>query len=271
MKENRMTRVLLTGATGKMGLEAVKTIFSEKDLQLVGCIGNSRFIGEDIGLIAGIGKIGVIISADLTNELETKKPDIVVDLTHGEAAVKIIAEVLAKGINCITGSTGFSEEELTEIKKLTLEKGLTTMVIPNFSVGAVLMTLLAQKAANYFEHAEIIEMHHEAKKDSPSGTAIKTAEMLYQINPELNQKLPSSPFEKIAGVRGGVLANVNIHSIRMPGFVASQEVIFGGLGQTLTIRHDTINRQAFMPGIILCIRKMQDYKGFIYGLETLLS
>lgn len=264
-----MVRVLITGATGKMGLETVKAVLADKELELVGALGKANFIGQDIGNLAGSKEIGIKVKNNFSEVIRETSPDIVVDLTNAEAGYKIIMNCLAEGIDCISGSTGFSQLQLDEIKRLTIEKNLTVMIIPNFSIGAVLMMKFSEQAGRYFNNVEILEMHHEKKKDSPSGTAIKTAEMIMKNSSEFNNNLPDT-VENIDGCRGGKVGNINIHSIRMPGFVASQEVIFGGIGQLLKIRHETINREAFMPGIIFAIKKSMEIKGYTYGLESLL-
>ncbi|MFN8674465.1 MAG: 4-hydroxy-tetrahydrodipicolinate reductase [Candidatus Sericytochromatia bacterium] len=264
-----MQKILVAGAVGKMGLEIVKTILSDKNLKLVGVLGNKTGLGEDIGKLTLGKEIGLLVRNDFDNLLEECKPDIVLDVTNAEPSYNIILKALERNINCITGTTGFSQKQLDKIKELTEKNNLTTIIAPNFSIGAVLMMKFSENAAKYFDNVEIIEMHHEKKKDSPSGTAIKTAEMISKNNKKFNENLPESE-EKIAGVRGGCINNINIHSIRTPGFVATQEVIFGGLGQIFVIKHQTINREAYMPGVTFCIKRLPEIKGYIYGLENIL-
>ena len=265
-----MTKIIVTGAMGKMGVEIVRTILADKNLTLVGVLGNKTGIGEDIGTVT-IGKeIGIKVRNDFEKLLNETKPDLVLDVTNSEPSYQIIIKTLESGINCITGTTGFSYEQLDKIKKITEEKNLTTLIIPNFSIGAVLMMMFSEKAGKYFDNVEIIEMHHEKKKDSPSGTAIKTAEMISKNNNKFNFNLPES-FETVENVRGGHINNINIHSIRMPGFVATQEVLFGGTGQVFVIKHQTINRTAYMDGVILAIKKSLELNGYIYGLENILE
>jgi 4-hydroxy-tetrahydrodipicolinate reductase len=264
-----MLKVLITGATGRMGLETVKTILAENEMQLVGALGNTNFIGQDIGVLSGNMPVGINVKDNFAELIQETSPDIVVDLTNAEAGYQVITKCIEHGVDCISGSTGFSQAQLDEIRQLTTEKNLTVMIVPNFSIGAVLMMKFAETAGKYFENVEILEMHHEKKKDSPSGTAIKTAEMILKNSAEYNSNLPEA-IEKIAGSRGGKVGNINIHSIRLPGYVATQEVIFGGVGQLLKIKHETINREAFMPGIVFSIKKSREIKGYIYGLESLL-
>ncbi|MBC7474828.1 MAG: 4-hydroxy-tetrahydrodipicolinate reductase [Candidatus Sericytochromatia bacterium] len=264
-----MIKILLNGATGKMGLESVKAIYSDIELELSGVIGRTKNIGEDIGKITLGYDIGLKVETEIDDFIINKKSDILLDISNAEAGYKSIIKALNNGLNCVTGSTGFSNKQLEEIKNLTEKNNLTTLVIPNFSIGAVLMMKFSAMAGKYFKDVEIIEMHHEKKKDAPSGTAIKTAEMIKKNNIDYNMVRPDN-FETIAGSRGGNIENINIHSIRLPGFVATQEVIFGGLGQTLTIKHQTINREAYMEGLIFSLKKVREVKGYIYGLEDLL-
>ncbi|MBI5700282.1 4-hydroxy-tetrahydrodipicolinate reductase [Candidatus Saganbacteria bacterium] len=190
------------------------------------------------------------VSDDLSGSIKKYNAEVVVDFTHPDAAMGNIGNILNAGANAIVGTTGLKPDDLKEIAKLCEKNKVNCLVAPNFAIGAVLMMQFSKEAAKHLKNVEIIELHHPQKVDKPSGTAIKTAHMIK---------------ETIGG--GG---EVPIHSVRLPGLVASQEVIFGGLGQTLTIRHDTINREAFMPGVILAIRKVKSLKGLVYGLENIL-
>lgn len=265
-----MYRVLITGAAGKMGLEAAKAIINSKDFQIVGAIGNKKYIGEDIGQISNSNNIGIQITNNYDEILEKSKPDLLLDLSNAEFGYQYIIKAIEKGINCVSGSTGFSDKQLEDIQNICEKKSKTVIIAPNFSIGAILMMKFSEMAAKYFDNIEIIEMHHENKKDSPSGTAIKTAEMISNNNKKFNFNLPSENIEKVEGCRGGTLNNINIHSVRMPGFVATQEVLFGGLGQVLTVKHQTINREAYMPGLLFTLKKALETKGYIYGLENLI-
>nr|MBP8819936.1 4-hydroxy-tetrahydrodipicolinate reductase [Syntrophomonadaceae bacterium] len=176
---------------------------------------------------------------------------------------------LKNKITCVVGTTGLNEVELRQLEKLAVDNKVGLAIIPNFAIGAVLMMKFAREAARYFPDVEIIELHHDQKMDAPSGTAIKTAEL---INESRTSRVPRNirEFEKIAGCRGGNIEQVRIHSVRLPGLVAHQEVIFGGSGQTLKIRHDSIDRAGFMPGVIMVVKKMIDHQGLVYGMENLL-
>lgn len=216
-------KVIVNGAKGKMGQEAVKAVQKEADLELVA--------QTDLG-------------DDLAKTIQDKKPDAVVDFTVPKSVMQNIRAILENGSHGIIGTTGITDENLHEIKMLCEKNKLNCLVAPNFAIGAVLMMRFAKEAIKHMPQAEIIEFHHETKLDKPSGTAIKTGHLMGK--------------------------EVPIHSVRLPGLVAHQEVIFGGLGQTLTIRHDSISRESFMPGVIMAIRKIGGLKGLVYGLENLL-
>lgn len=265
-----MFKVLITGAAGKMGLEAAKAIINSNEFDIVGAIGNKKHLGEDIGTLSVSKEIGIKINSNFDEVLESSKPDILLDLSNAEYGYQYMLKALKKDVKCVSGSTGFSAEQLNELQNYSENKSQTLIIAPNFSIGAILMMKFSEMAAKYFDNVEIIEMHHENKKDSPSGTAIKTAEMIMNNNKNFNTNLPSETIEKVEGCRGGTLNNINIHSVRMPGFVATQEVLFGGLGQVLSVKHHTINREAYMPGLIFTLKKaIETEKGYIYGLENL--
>jgi len=265
-----MIKVIVNGAAGKMGSETVKAIIREKDIDLVG-VCDVQNVGIDIGEISGIGPQKLQISRDLKAMIKAEKPDVVVDFTHPNVAMDNTRTILGSKVHAVIGTTGLSEKDLKEIKELCSKNGVNCIVAPNFAVGAVLMMMFAKTAAKYLPNAEIIELHHDKKADAPSGTAIKTAELILQA--EAVKGIPQKKvkeIEKLDGVRGGNMDGIHIHSVRLPGFVAHQEVIFGGLGQTLTIRHDSLSRESFMPGVLMSIRKVKDVKGLVYGLENLL-
>ena len=218
-------KVLVNGAKGKMGSETLKAVRADNDLELVG--------QTDIG-------------DDLSSEIKKTKADVVVDFTQPDHVMRNIERIIENGAHAVIGTTGIKENQLSIIEKLCKEYKVNCLIAPNFAIGAILMMKFSQEAAKYMPSVEIIELHHDKKLDKPSGTAIKTAQMMSNLK------------------------NIPIHSVRLPGFVAHQEVIFGGLGQTLTIRHDTINRESFMPGVILAIKKIQNLPGLTYGLEKII-
>jgi 4-hydroxy-tetrahydrodipicolinate reductase len=206
---------------------------------------------------------------DLATLIQARRPDVIVDFTNAQAVFDNVRTTVGQGLTSVVGSSGLNQVEIRELSRLAEEKQTGVAVIPNFAIGAVLMMMFARQAARYLPQAEIIELHHDQKIDAPSGTAIKTAEM---INDAIEGLPPRGvqEIEKISGSRGGNLNHVRIHSVRLPGLVAHQEVIFGGAGQSLTIRHDSFNRESFMPGVLLVIKKMHGRKGLVYGLENFL-
>lgn len=173
-------------------------------------------------------------------------------------------------VNLVIGTTGLSPSEVEEIEKLAGESSIGAVVAANFSLGAVLMMHMARLAAKYFDHAEIIEKHHEGKADAPSGTAIATAQDMVKARGKAFE-YPQLQKDNLAGSRGGSLEGIGMHSVRLPGFLATQEVILGAPGQRLTIKHDSISRESFMPGVVMAVKYVVKNKGFVYGLETLLG
>ncbi|MFN3429102.1 MAG: 4-hydroxy-tetrahydrodipicolinate reductase [Candidatus Sericytochromatia bacterium] len=263
-----MIRVVLAGAAGKMGKEVVKAIDRSGDIQLVGAV-SPLHAGTDAGELAGIGPCGVLIEADLATLLAESRPDVMIDFTTPEAVKGNARLALEAGVRPVIGATGLSPADLDELRALTESKGLGTLVAPNFAIGALLMMEFAARAAKYFDHAEVIELHHNQKLDAPSGTAFKTVEAMAQAQAQFGvTNVPET--EKLAGVRGGEVAGIRVHSVRLPGMLAHQEVLFGGLGQVLTIRHDAMSRECYMPGVLLGVRQVMGLKGLTYGLEHVL-
>ena len=248
-------RVAVAGSGGRMGLEAVAAIQAEPDLELVAEIERGDSL-QDI--------------------LAATRPVALVDFSVPDSIVGSIETALQNGVVPIVGTTGLSPADVVHIRELCRRYTLGALIAPNFAIGALLMMRFARDAARYLPDAEIIEMHHEKKLDAPSGTAAKTAEMIAEGRADmLPTALPADAVEKIAGSRGGRGAgDVPVHSVRLPGFVASQMVIFGGPGQTLTLRHDSIDRKSFMPGVLLAVRHAPALAAnggeLVYGLENLL-
>lgn len=262
-------RVLVNGACGRMGQAVIKAVWEDDALELVGAV-DVKHDGEDIGAIVGLGKTGVQIATNLTQAFTQSKAQVMVDFTNPTTVMKNIRLALNAGVAPVVGTTGISPEEQEEVKKLSASTGVNVFIAPNFSIGAVLMMQFSVQAAKYMPHVEIIELHHDQKLDAPSGTAIRTAEMIRKVRGEMKQGHPDE-VEKLKGSRGASLAGIPIHSVRLPGYVAHQEVIFGGLGQTLTIRHDSLARESFMPGVTLACRKILSLSGFVVGLENILE
>ena len=262
-------RVAVSGACGKMGQAVIKAVNAEADLELVSAIDVIN-TGKDIGEIVENKACGVLIENSLESALKTKKIDVVVDFTNPDLVFENTKLILENAARPVIGTTGLTVEQLDELKKLSEQKSLGAIVAPNFAVGAVLMMMFSQKAAKYFSNAEIIELHHNNKKDAPSGTAIKTAQLMTQERAEFGLD-NCAEVETYKGSRGGVTeSNIHIHSVRLPGFIAHQEVIFGSAGQALTIRHDSFDRLSFMPGVVLSIRHVVNNNSFVYGLENIL-
>lgn len=261
-------KVAVIGALGKMGRETVKAIENDHELKLTGVV-DSKARGEKVKDITGFPGVDIDLSNNLEDILKNTKPDVIVDFTNPQAVFNNARFCLQQRIACVIGTTGLNDIELKQLDRIASENNTAAAVIPNFAIGAVLMMKFAKEAARYFPDVEIIELHHDQKMDAPSGTAIKTVEM---INESRASRPPRNfrEFEKIPGCRGGDLEQIRIHSVRLPGFVAHQEVIFGGPGQSLKIRHDSIDRVGFMPGVIMVIKKIQNYKGLVYGMENFL-
>lgn len=256
-------KVIVSGALGKMGAATIKAVNDDDELDLVGLV-DIKARGENETTIMGFN-----IDNDLDLLIEKSRPDVMIDFTNPQAVYNNAKAAVKSGISCVIGTTGLNDVELKQLEKMALDNAVGVAVIPNFAIGAVLMMKLAQEAAKYFPDVEIIEMHHDQKIDAPSGTAIKTAEMI-NAQSVRHPFRNSREYEKIAGSRGGELNGIRIHSIRLPGFVAHQEVIFGGVGQSLRIRHDSFDRVGFMPGVVMTVKKLMGVKGLVYGLENLL-
>ncbi|WP_422879887.1 4-hydroxy-tetrahydrodipicolinate reductase [Moorella stamsii] len=261
-------RVVVTGAAGRMGREMTKGLLQAGDIEVAGAVDRVA-VGTDIGTLNGLQPAGVLINDDLAAVIKTTRPQVMVDFTVAAAALANARLAVEQGVSPVIGTTGISLEQLDELHQLCEARQVGAVVAPNFSLGAVLMMHFARQAARYFPRAEIIEMHHEQKIDAPSGTALKTAELMAE---EIETALaPPAAEEKVAGARGATYRGLAVHSVRLPGAVAHQEVILGGQGQLLTIRHDTISREAFLPGLLLAVRQVLHLKGVVYGLENLLE
>jgi 4-hydroxy-tetrahydrodipicolinate reductase len=258
-------KVLVHGAAGRLGQEVVKAVCRESDMKLAGAV-DLKVSGDSLTLPDGSGKVP--LSVDFAALVGSCEPDVVVDFSTAKASLPIVRTATKNGVNMVIGTTGFSAGELDEIRKLAEANEVGIMVAPNFAIGAVLMMHLAKIAGKFIDHAEIIELHHDKKLDAPSGTALSTARAMAEargkpfLPPAAGEPTPS---------RGQTVEGINIHSVRLPGLMAHQEVVFGTAGQTLNIRHDTINRECYMPGVMLAIRAVVKQKGFIYGLDKLLD
>jgi len=257
--------VAVVGAGGRMGREVVKMVLEDEKLQLVAAISPSK-VGQDAGTMVGMPACGVTVTGDLELALVESRPDVMVDFTTPHTVVANTRLAIQHKVRPIIGTTGFTPEQIAELDELCKQQGIGGLIAPNFSIGAILMMKFAAQASKYFPHLEIIEYHGDQKLDAPSGTAVKTAELIAEVREELRQGNPNE-HETIEGARGGYYNGFRIHSVRLPGVFAQQEVIFGGFGQTLKIRHDSYERAGYMPGVNLAVHKVMEYTGLIYGFE----
>ena len=261
-------KVLINGACGKMGRGISAGIMAAVDMEIVAAV-DVEGIGRDLGLLAGGEPNGLLVTADLPAAIRNSKPDVLVDFTGPNAVLNNLRVALPFSLPCVVGTTGLKEQDLAEAEALAVKHGTAVFFAPNFALGAVLMMRFAKDAARYFPNVEVIERHHDQKLDAPSGTALATLELISSERRQFTQGAAGEA-ESIAGARGGDFKGARVHSVRLPGYVATQEVVFGGDGQLLTIRHDAMSRDCFLPGVLLAIRKINSLKGLVVGLENLL-
>lgn len=275
MSNNSPIPVLVNGATGKMGREVIKAVAGAEDMMLVAAVDrNPQYLGQDIGEVVGCGALEIPVLNDLQSSLvmatQEKIQGVMVDFTHPDGVYENTRSAIAYGIRPVVGTTGLSSEQIKDLADFAEKASTGVIIAPNFCLGVILLQQAAIQASKYFDHVEIIELHHNQKADAPSGTAIKTAEMLAEMGKTYNPQLVKET-ETIAGARGSLAnENIRIHSVRLPGLIAHQEVIFGAPGQIYTLRHDTMDRASYMPGVLLAIRQVTQLKSLVYGLEKLL-
>jgi 4-hydroxy-tetrahydrodipicolinate reductase len=242
-----MIKVAVIGARGRMGSEVVKAVNEAKDLELVAQL--------DLG--------------DSLDALLTSGATVAVDFTTPDSVMANLEFLISHNINAVVGTTGFDDARIAKIKSALANSKSGVLIAPNFAIGAVLMMEFATKAARYFESAEIIELHHPNKVDAPSGTAARTAELMSAARKEAGlPAMPDATTTSLAGARGATVGDIPVHSVRLRGLVAHQEVLLGGIGETLSIRHDSIDRVGFMPGVLLGVRKVVTHPGLTFGLEN---
>tara|TARA_B000000565_G_scaffold235872_2_gene197152 strand:+ start:890 stop:1711 length:822 start_codon:yes stop_codon:yes gene_type:complete len=273
--------VLVTGALGRMGAEVIRAVQASPDCHLVGAIDTTPGKeGADVGELLGLGELEVALTADLegclcassqaVRDAGPGKGAVMVDFTHPSVVYNNTRAAIAYGVHPVIGTTGLSPEQLRDLQTFSEKASVGGAVIPNFSVGMVLLQQAAAAAARFYDHAELTELHHNRKADAPSGTCIKTAELMEELGKTFNAA-ELDEHESLEGSRGGQRpSGLRLHSLRLPGLVAHQEVMFGAPGETYTLRHDTIDRSAYMPGVLLCVRKVRQLSGLVYGLERLL-
>lgn len=236
-------RVVVNGAKGRMGSEAVRAVSGAADMELVG----ATDAGDDLPAAIRAGRV-----------------DVVVDFTVASAALRNLEAILGAGARPVMGTSGFGASEVEHARGLCAKHRLPAVIAPNFALASILLARFAAEAARHLPHVELIEAHHDGKEDAPSGTAIKVAHDIARTRSS-RPKAPES--ESVPGVRGGVVDGVRVHAIRVPGLLARMECLFGGPGDTLTLRHDTLTRASFMPGVLLAVRRVMTADGLVYGLE----
>jgi 4-hydroxy-tetrahydrodipicolinate reductase len=242
-----MIKVGVLGARGRMGSEVVKAITEASDLELVAAL--------DLG--------------DSLDALVSNGAQVVVDFTTPDSVMANLEFLIGQNINAVIGTTGFDDARIAKIKSLLASSKSGVLIAPNFAIGAVLMMEFATKAAKYFESAEIIELHHPNKVDAPSGTAARTADLMSKARKEAGlAPMPDATSTSLEGARGATVGDIPVHSVRVRGLVAHQEVLLGGIGETLSIRHDSIDRVGFMPGVLLGVRQVVTHPGLTFGLEN---
>ncbi len=261
-----MIRVLVSGGAGRMGSEAIRAVSAADGMEVVGAVDPGA-----AGARLEVGGATLECRDGLAEAIDELRPDVMIDFTHPTVVEGNLRTALARGVDCVVGTTGLTEQQLTEVAAVATP-GTTLFFAPNFAIGAVLMMDFATRAARFMPHVEIIELHHDQKADAPSGTALRTAQLVSAARgdapavPGKETELPG-----MEGARGAVVGGVHVHSVRLPGLVAHQEVLFGGQGQTLSIRHDTIDRSSFMPGVVLAVSEVGARSGLIIGLDQLMG
>jgi 4-hydroxy-tetrahydrodipicolinate reductase len=261
-------RVLVCGAAGQMGRFVTQAVRKAPDMKVVAAVDN-REVGRDAGELAGGEVTGTPIVSDLECAIGRGEPDVMIDFTIPDVVRPNMIAALNKGVRLVVGTTGIGEVTLDEVQALVEQKRLGAVVCPNFSLGANLMMLAAELAAKHYPYAEIIELHHEKKKDAPSGTALLTAELIQEARAKAGF-IPAKPPGPEVAARGQAASGVPVHSVRLPGYVANQEVMFSDTGEVLTIKHESTSRESFMPGVLMAVRYVMKNKGLTTSLRDIL-
>jgi 4-hydroxy-tetrahydrodipicolinate reductase len=242
-------RVAVLGSKGKVGATMVQAVEA----------------AEDLSLSAGVD------AGDSLSLLTDNETEVVIDFTHPDVVMGNLEFLIDNGINAVVGTTGFTDERLQQVRSwLDAKPGVAVLIAPNFAIGAVLSMHFAKQAAPFYESVEVIELHHPHKADAPSGTAARTAELIAESRKDLPPN-PDATTSSLPGARGANVDGIPVHSVRLAGLVAHQEVLFGTEGETLTIRHDSIDRTSFVPGVLLAVRRVAEHPGLTIGIESLLS
>ncbi|GAA0599948.1 dihydrodipicolinate reductase [Virgibacillus siamensis] len=261
--------IIIAGPRGRMGSEAVNMVHNEDSFELVACI-DRKHNGMSMNEIDGLPDIDVPFYEDPEECLQQTDADVLIDLTIPEAGFVHTKLALLYDVRPVVGTSGFTPDQIDALRDLSNSHGTGCIIAPNFAVGAVLMMRFAKEAAKYLPDIEIIEKHHDKKLDAPSGTAVKTADLIKDARESKQQGHPDEK-ETMDGARGADTDGIHIHSVRLPGLVAHQEVLFGGPGQTLTIKHDSYNRESFMAGVKLAVNKVMSMNELVYGLDNILD
>lgn len=263
------TSIIVAGPRGKMGSEALRMIEKEDQFTLVACV-DRKNEGLQVKDVEGLPAFEAPIYSDIEQCFQDVQADVLIDLTTPEYGYKHTRLALEYGVRPVVGTTGFTKDQLAELEDLAGKKELGVVIAPNFALGAVLMMQFSKWAAKYFPDVEIIERHHDQKLDAPSGTAVKTAELIQEARESKQQGHPDEK-ETLAGARGADIDGMKVHSVRLPGLIAHQEVVFGSSGQTLTLKHDSYHRESFMSGVKLAVDNVLKLDVLVYGLENLLE
>lgn len=257
--------VAVIGATGRMGTEVCKAVIDSPDLTLVAAV-DPAHAGAQLADIIGVNSL-VTISGALT-DLVVDMIDCAVEFTGPATVAANLSWLLEHGVHTVVGATGLTDEAITAARQSASLGGVNALIAPNFAIGAVLLERFATQAVKYFPHVEVIELHHDQKVDAPSGTALRTARLLSEARS--TAVLPMGGDADYPGARGALVHGIAVHSIRLPGLIAHEEVIFGGDGEVLTLRHDSLSRSSFMPGVLHAIRQVATLEGVIVGLDQIL-
>ncbi|MEA2552158.1 MAG: 4-hydroxy-tetrahydrodipicolinate reductase [Fimbriimonadaceae bacterium] len=268
MDERTPIRVAVVGAMGRMGREVLGALTQKEGFDVLVAVDHNE-VGRNVRDILGPKAPDLVVEGKTGAALDKTPVDVLVDFSHHSAAAPHAITAMKRGVSAVIGTTGMADEELKEIALTCKDTNVAAIYAPNFAVGAVLMMHFARMAARYMPDAEIIEMHHDKKEDAPSGTAMLTADLIQDGRKEPPHHKHVS-LMKVEGVRGGKYHDTPIHSVRLPGLVAHQMVIFGGPGETLTLRHDSLDRSSFMQGVKLCAREVRNLTGLTIGMDNVL-
>ncbi|MEA2016713.1 MAG: 4-hydroxy-tetrahydrodipicolinate reductase [Actinomycetota bacterium] len=264
-----MKKIVMSGICGKMGTSISRELLNEEGIELVGGL-DVLNKGTDVGEFL-TGKNNGYRIYDSYDDIKKLSPDIIVDFTNAEAADKTINWAIDNSIDIIVGTTGLKKKQLEIIEKKASNPTSKTLIVPNFSIGAVIMIKISKMISKYFDGCEIIELHHDKKIDAPSGTSLYSAKEIGNCKKFTRSRLKEDEEEEVSGSRGGFVDGIHIHSVRLPGMLAHQNIIFGAKGQTLSLKHDSFDRTSFYPGVILAIKNLEKLPGYTFGLDKLID